>query len=76
MADTDTEAAAEPLPPTISGFAITHCANCAAGWVRRGTNGGIIIVCLLDRKPVWVQIADCDRYEPKEQAEPTATEQP
>ena len=74
MADTDTDAAAAPLPPTISGFAITHCANCAAGWVRRGTNGGIIIVCLLDRKPVWVQIADCDRYEPKEQPEATATE--
>ena len=74
MADTDTDAAAEPLPPTISGFAITHCANCAAGWVRRGTNGGIIIVCLLDRKPVWVQIADCDRYEPKEQPEQPATE--
>jgi len=76
MADTESDAAAEPLPPTISGFAVTHCANCAAGWTRRGTNGGVIIVCLLDRKAVWAQIADCDRYEPKDAPEPTATEQP
>jgi hypothetical protein len=76
MTTTESEAEPDDLPPTISGFAITHCANCAAGWVRRGTTGGVIIVCLLDRKPVWVQIADCDRYEPKEQPEATATEQP
>lgn len=76
MTDTESEAEAKPLPPTISGFAVTHCANCAAGWTRRGTNGGLIIVCLLDRKAVWAQIADCDRYERKDEPEPSAPSQP
>ena len=76
MTDTEAEAAPHELPPIISSYAATHCANCAAGWTRRGTNGGVIIVCLLDRKAVWAQIADCDRYEPKDAPEPTATEQP
>ncbi len=76
MTDTEAGAAPDELPPTISGFAITHCANCAAGWTRRGTNGGLIIVCLLDRKAVWAQIADCDRYERKDEPEPSAPSQP
>ena len=76
MTTTESEPEPDDLPPTISGFAITHCANCAAGWTRRGTNGGLIIVCLLDRKAVWAQIADCDRYERKDEPEPSAASQP
>lgn len=49
-------------PPTSS-FAMTHCAICAAGWTRRGKDGGIKVVCLLDREAVWPDMADCDRYE-------------
>jgi hypothetical protein len=75
MTDTESEAAAEQSPPTISDFAETHCRTCAAGWTRQGTNGGLIIVCLLDRKPVWPQISDCDRYEPRE-ADAQAEEAP
>lgn len=62
MSDTTPEAS----PPTISGFATTHCVSCAAGWTRRGKDDGMIIVCLLDREPVWPGMTDCDRFEPRE----------
>lgn len=65
MTDTEAEAAPHELPPIISSYAATHCANCAAGWVRHGTKGGMIIVCLLDRKAVWHDLAECDRYAPR-----------
>lgn len=58
--------APEDSSPTISGFAMTHCAICAAGWTRRGRDGGVIVVCLLDRETVWPDMEDCDRYERRE----------
>jgi hypothetical protein len=45
---------------------MTHCATCAAGWTRRSKDGGIKVVCLLDREAVWPDMADCDRYERRE----------
>lgn len=66
---TDT-APASTSPPTSS-FAMTHCATCAAGWTRRSQEGGVIVVCLLDREKVWPEMNDCDRYEPRQvQAKP------
>ena len=49
-----------------SPFAVTHCQNCAAGWTRKGTEGGTLTVCLLDREPVLADMIACDRFEPKE----------
>ena len=49
-----------------SAFAETHCRNCAAGWTRNGKDGGLLIVCLLDREPVLPDMIGCDHYEPKE----------
>lgn len=63
-------AAPDSASPPISGFAMTHCAICAAGWTRRGRDGGVIIVCLLDREPVWPDMEDCDRYERREDSAP------
>lgn len=55
------------LHANISAFASTHCATCAYGWTRRGsdTEGreSLSIWCLLDRGPVWEQMTSCDRYE-------------
>jgi hypothetical protein len=49
-----------------SGYAASHCRNCAAGWTRVGEQGGVLTVCLLDRLPVLANMTDCDRFEPKE----------
>jgi hypothetical protein len=39
-----------------------------AGWTRTGKDGGALTVCLLDREPVLIDMTDCDRYEPKDEA--------
>jgi hypothetical protein len=31
-----------------------------------------VIVCLLDREPVFANMTDCDRYEPREEEPPSA----
>jgi len=65
----------EPPPeslPQLSPFIATHCMTCAAGWTRHGQNGGVVVVCLLDRARVWPDMLDCDRYEPREGAEDAA----
>ena len=49
-----------------SAFAERFCMNCAAGWTRTGKDGGLLIVCLLDREPVIPDMIGCDHYEPKE----------
>ena len=51
---------------TISDFVMDHCTTCAAGWTRNGSKGEQVIYCLLDREPVWPDMAACDRYELKE----------
>jgi len=51
---------------TPTGFALTHCMQCKAGWTRKGTFGAALTVCLLDREPVLTAMTDCDRYEPKD----------
>lgn len=50
-----------------TGFAASHCRNCAAGWTRSG-KGGSLTVCLLDREPVLIDMTGCDRFEPKQEA--------
>ena len=52
-------------PP--SEFVISHCRNCAAGWTRRRKDGGSVTVCLLDRELALADMADCDRFEAREQ---------
>lgn len=54
-----------PSPGPISGFAATHCMICEAGWTRRSADGGVVVICLLDREKVWPQMIACDRYEPR-----------
>jgi hypothetical protein len=51
-----------------TGFGASHCMNCKAGWTRTGQEGGALTVCLLDREPVLIDMTDCDRYEPKDEA--------
>jgi len=56
----------QELPtPGLESYAASHCRQCAAGWVRVKKDGGILIVCLLDREPVLAGMADCNRFEPK-----------
>jgi len=50
---------------TPTGYAASHCSNCAAGWTRTGENGGKLTICLLDREPVLTDMTDCDRFEVK-----------
>lgn len=51
-----------------TGYAASHCRNCAAGWTRTGKEGGVLTVCLLDREPVLADMTHCDRFERKEAA--------
>jgi hypothetical protein len=46
-------------------FVVTHCARCAAAWMRTGRDGGALTVCLLNRELVWPEMVSCDRFEPK-----------
>lgn len=46
-------------------YAETHCRQCAMGWTRIGIEGGVRIVCLLDRESVLADMTFCDRYEYK-----------
>ena len=57
----------ERLSLSTSAFANSHCRTCAAGWTRTGEGDRAVIVCLLDREPVWQEMTGCDRYEPKEE---------
>ena len=56
---------------TPTGYAASHCRQCAAGWTRTGKEGGVLTICLLDREPVLADMVSCDRYEKKETAEAT-----
>lgn len=64
------------LPENTSEFVKTHCATCAAGWMRATDKGEILIVCLLDRQAVWAAMTHCNRYEPEELRPPVADPQP
>jgi len=55
-----------PSWQTPTGYAASHCRNCAAGWTRTGKEGGVLTVCLLDREPVLADMTGCDRYEKKD----------
>lgn len=61
-----TEPAPDASSPPTSSYAMTHCVTCAAGWTRRSAEGGVKVVCLLDRELVWPAMASCDRYEPRD----------
>lgn len=54
---------------TPAGFAASHCMNCKAGWTRTGPSGGMLTVCLLDREPVLAEMANCDRFESRQEPE-------
>jgi hypothetical protein len=56
------------MAATPTGFAASHCQNCAMGWTRTGQDGALTI-CLLDREPVLSEMTSCDRYEPREEAQ-------
>ncbi|MBF0562781.1 MAG: hypothetical protein HQL37_12345 [Alphaproteobacteria bacterium] len=49
----------------LSPYVMTHCTTCLAGWTRKDQSGQVAIVCLLDREPVWPEMAACDRFESK-----------
>ncbi len=49
-----------------TGFAASHCRQCAMGWTRTGKEGGVLTICLLDREQVLANMVACDRYEPRE----------
>jgi hypothetical protein len=57
----------EKLLVNTSAYAVSHCMTCAAGWTRTAGDGKRVIVCLLDREPVWQDMTDCDRFEAKEE---------
>jgi hypothetical protein len=50
---------------TPTGYAASHCTQCAGGWTRM-ISGKEITVCLLDCKPVLADMTSCNRYEPIE----------
>jgi hypothetical protein len=39
--------------------------NCAAGWTRCGQEADVV-VCLLDREPVFTNMTSCNRFESKQ----------
>ena len=60
----------------FSNYVVTHCMTCAAGWTRTGEKGEVAIFCLLNREPVWPQLAHCDRFEAREEVPEAALDQP
>ena len=52
---------------SFSPYVVTHCTTCQAGWTRKDEDGKMVIVCLLDREPVWTNMAACDRFEPRDE---------
>ncbi len=64
--------APETSSKILSVYATTHCATCKAGWVRENERGEILIVCLLDREPVWHQLAECNKFEARPAPKPAA----
>ena len=54
------------LAKTPTGYAASHCTQCAGGWTRTMISGKEITVCLLDCEPVLADMTSCDRYEAKE----------
>jgi hypothetical protein len=51
------------LGKQLTGYAASHCRQCAMGWTRTGKEGGALTICLLDREKVLDNMVDCDRYE-------------
>jgi hypothetical protein len=56
-------------PGTPTDFATTHCMQCEAGWTRSG-QGASVIICLLDREPVFTNMTSCDHYQPRKRPLP------
>ncbi len=57
-------------------FVTTHCMKCEASFARKGTGGGQITICLIDRELVLPNMTDCNRYEPKEEKRPAPKRAP
>jgi hypothetical protein len=55
--------APEKSSKKFSDYVTTHCTTCRAGWTRKDEAGEMVIVCLLDREPVWGDMTSCDRFE-------------
>lgn len=48
---------------TPTGYALTHCIRCKYGWGREGIEGGLLIVCMLDRcEPVLTGMKSCNQF--------------
>jgi hypothetical protein len=47
---------------SFSPYVVTQCTTCEAGWTRKDEHGRMVIVCLLDREPVWPKMVACDRF--------------
>lgn len=60
----------------ISDFVKTHCMTCAAGWTRRVADRPGLVVCLLDREAVPLELTECDRYEPRDEAQSQPPSEP
>ena len=52
--------------PPAGNFRETHCMKCQAGFVRTTSMGATVVMCLVDREPVLVNIASCNKYKPDE----------
>ncbi len=50
----------------FSAYVATRCTTCDAGWTRKDEGGKVVIVCLLNREPVWPEMVHCDRFEAKD----------
>jgi hypothetical protein len=60
-------AAHEKSSKALSHYVMTHCTTCLAGWTRKDESGRVVIVCLLDREPVWPEMTSCSRFETEAQ---------
>lgn len=49
----------------FSPYVVTRCTTCEAGWTRKDGDGKMVVVCLLDREPVWPEMVACDRFTPR-----------
>lgn len=55
--------APEKSSNSFSPYVTTHCTICRAGWTRKDDTGAMVIVCLLDREPVWAAMSACSKFE-------------
>ena len=53
------------MPEPTTNYAQTHCKQCKNCWIRTTSEGGEILICLIDQAPVSKNLTGCNQYNPR-----------